>query len=505
MAIGTASGAQMSTYGVTKYGQGLYGVAENTTTLIWVLQIAWDGTYHGDNEAMRMVDCPVNRGRSEWVGDDGFQPFDEGEAVCVVRNDDNRYWALNTASPLYPYVRPGPTMRLSVVNGRGGTEYPVMRGYVDDVQCYTQNGHQYARIVVKDGVEWLEGRTVSVDYCADTLSRVIIAALLTAAGWPWAEWADGVTDAGGTNVIKYYWGRNVAVLDECRDVSIARPNTLYQARDGTCRMRGWNYTHDATLTLTEGLMLTDVTLAQPWQSLRNQATVNCYTPRVQSVTATLWSQPQPVFIAETAIIRFPTKFVWGDYTKIAGTTTVTWHVHAFVNANGTGTDLTTGMIVEAGPGDAWVEITNDSGSDGYITTLEANASFDVVIAPEDPFVSTADDTASQALYGIKTVTWETPWMQEQIDAQYIADWLVTELSSLQVEPEVQIEARPVTQFSADLYETRIDLTLLDIAAYFRIGHIRHEWLTDNGQAVRTTFKLEPYLTAWSQPISGEEA
>jgi hypothetical protein len=495
----------VSTYGVTKYAGGLYGVAENTTTLIWVLQVAWAGRYNGDNEAMRMVNCTVRRGRREWVSDSGFNPFDEGEAICIVRNDDNRYWALNTSSPLYPYVRPGPYVRLSVVNGRGGTEYSAMRGYVDDIQCYTQNGHQYARVVVKDGINWLKDQTASIDYAAGLEAPDLIVDVLTAADWPFTEWADGATGAAGVNTIKYYWARNVNAWDECQNLASARPNVIYQARDGSLTFRPHLYTHSATLTLTEGLMLTDVTLAQPWDSLRNQATVNCYTPRVQSVTATLWSQPQPVFIAETAIIRFPTKFVWGDYTKIAGTTTLTWHVHAFVNANGTGTDLTTGMIVEAGPGDAWVEITNDSGADGYITTLEANASFDVVIAPEDPFQSLAEDAASQALYSIKPVTWDTPWMQEQIDAQYIADWLVTELSGLQVEPEVQIEARTATQFGADLYETRVALTLLDIDDYFRIGHITHEWLNDNGQAVRTTFKLEPYLTAWSQPISGQEA
>jgi hypothetical protein len=42
---------------------------------------------------------------------------------------------------------------------------------------------------------------------------------------------------------------------------------------------------------------------------------------------------------------------------------------------------------------------------------------------------------------------------------------------------------------------RVDLNLATpgISGYYRIGKIEHRWLRENGQAVRTTYRLEPYF------------
>lgn len=55
------------------------------------------------------------------------------------------------------------------------------------------------------------------------------------------------------------------------------------------------------------------------------------------------------------------------------------------------------------------------------------------------------------------------------------------------------------QFGRDLYRDRITLnapTFGISGEYFRIGKIEHRWLRENGQAIRTLWKLEPYLTAF---------
>lgn len=482
---------------MTKYNEGIYGVADSSTTLIWVLQIAWSGTYNGDNEAMRMVDFTLNRGRNEWVTDSGFGEFDEGEAVCTLLNHDDRYWALNTSSPLYPYVRPGPYARLYVIDGRGGTSYPVMRGFVDNIECYTRDGRKYARLTIKHSRDWLQGKQGTVAYRADTQVDETMADLLENVSWPTSEWADTLT--GGTSgFLSYYFPKHVDVISELEALAKIRSNTLICNNVGSMRLLGWNYTQDNTITLTEDKILIDATLGQPWRSLRNAVYVPYYEPVVTSVTDTLWKIDGPHSLPTGEHITFFPTFAYGDYKTVGPTEAVTWHLHVWTEAGGTGTELTSSCTITTYPGDTMVDIANGSASDGYITTLEANVSFNIVQEPTDASNYVSSDSSSIALYGRREMTWDTKYMVQY--HQSFADWLVARLKTLQVEPEIQLEARPAEQFGGDLYRDKVVLTLFDISTgNFRIGHIRHEWLSDTGQAVRTTYKLEPYLTAWVPP------
>jgi hypothetical protein len=79
-------------------------------------------------------------------------------------------------------------------------------------------------------------------------------------------------------------------------------------------------------------------------------------------------------------------------------------------------------------------------------------------------------------------------------AQTQADWLLPYFKEAAQYPIIQIEDRAEYQYYLDLYD-RVQLTAatLGIDDDFRVGHIEHEWLSENGQSVRTTFRLEPYM------------
>lgn len=488
----------MSTFGVTKYGAGVYGVADANSNLIWGLEIAWSGTYNGDNEAMRMVDCTVRRGRSDWVSDDGFQPFDQGEAVCILENDDERYWALNTSSPLYPYVRPGPFARLYVIDGRGGTTYPIMRGYVEDIECYTQDGSRFARVILKHSQDWLKDKTASVATTTTEWIDEVMYDLLDDADWPWAEWTDEL--AGNTTALIYfYWQRQTAPLAELRALAATQPNILYCNRVGSIRFMGYQYTYDNEVAITSDTMLADLTLLQPWRSLRNRARVYAYPPATKNITATLWALADATLIPAGQTLTFIPTLEYNDYTFVGPASAITWDLTVNTQADGGGSDITSSCTTESKPGGSEVVVYNGNASNGYITKLEADVTGNVYVAPNDPSIPESNSTASQALYGVRLLTWDSQWLQAASEAASMATWLVGQLSGLQVEPEIQIETRPSLQFAGDLFVTRVDLDVLDIDAYFRIGHITHEWLSETGQAVRTTWKLEPYLTPWVPP------
>jgi hypothetical protein len=139
---------------------------------------------------------------------------------------------------------------------------------------------------------------------------------------------------------------------------------------------------------------------------------------------------------------------------------------------------------------------NNSGSDGYITLLQAVGD---AIYPPSVQLREAEDTTSQDDYGPRTLTLDAYWQESSTAAKAIADWLLSELKDPMPIPTVQLENQPDLQFGPDLCESRIHLTVAakGIDDYFRVGKIEHRWLKENGIAVQTTFKLEPYFTPFS--------
>ena len=59
---------------------------------------------------------------------------------------------------------------------------------------------------------------------------------------------------------------------------------------------------------------------------------------------------------------------------------------------------------------------------------------------------------------------------------------------------IQLEARYDDQFDVDLLD-RITLSIaaLSVSDDYRVGKIEHRWLNDNGQAVRTIWRTEPFV------------
>jgi hypothetical protein len=86
-------------------------------------------------------------------------------------------------------------------------------------------------------------------------------------------------------------------------------------------------------------------------------------------------------------------------------------------------------------------------------------------------------------------------MQSTTKAKQFADYLTSILSGVNKFPVFQMESQPDYQFTADLLD-RIIVTIgkYSINTSFRVGGIEHEWLTENGQAVRTTVYTEPFVT-----------
>jgi hypothetical protein len=95
-------------------------------------------------------------------------------------------------------------------------------------------------------------------------------------------------------------------------------------------------------------------------------------------------------------------------------------------------------------------------------------------------------------------------MQQPRLAQVLASEIASFFSTPADTPMIQFEARDSVQLALDLFDRiTFDAPALNINQNFAIGYIEHAWLSENGQAVRTTLALEPYYyqagTFWQFP------
>ena len=95
----------MARYGTFKYGTtNKYGTAPTFATLLWGIEIDWNGDGNFTNEADKCRAFTSSRGRDFYLNPngEGFEPIDTGRLTFQLDNDDGRYDVFNTGSPLSP-------------------------------------------------------------------------------------------------------------------------------------------------------------------------------------------------------------------------------------------------------------------------------------------------------------------------------------------------------------------------------------------------------------------
>jgi hypothetical protein len=141
-----------------------------------------------------------------------------------------------------------------------------------------------------------------------------------------------------------------------------------------------------------------------------------------------------------------------------------------------------------------VVVTNTGGTDAYLTLLQVRGT-----AIDTPYAVTQDSIDSDSVddLGPYEITLDLPWQDDPLTAQDFADYLKSWMPDFQPFPLLEIETLPAVQFAHDLFD-RVTLDWLD--QDFRIGGVDVEWLTRNGQGVKTTWYAEPlnYATNYWQ-------
>jgi hypothetical protein len=522
----------MGVYGSSEYSLDVYGTGDSQAYLTWHFLVFWDDAFVDEATQSQMIDLQTNRGRDHLLatGGSGWQRYRPGEATATFYNDDGRFDPYNSSGPLYGFLLPGRVVRITVdyLAPYDDTEvnYPILRGVIDDIQTF-YDGQRKARIVVKDGLEWLNRRSIALGLAEDAQALVTGAAIATQVNFDDVDdWA--IEQLGASSVvIPYAFGNEASALALINQLVDAEAGQVFQAADGTLTFVTNDYTQASTTDIDGSELLKDFELKTPWEVVRTRASLTA-NPMAEGTPAVLWQYGNTgvvatwtaAFVGDHPTTPYLSKF---DVTGLTPPATLT--VDAIFSTGGPSTSPTVDydfLIADTdNPLNNWIDAVTDHPTFIDLTNFEdigvglrlnfvwdGGAGFEEIVIPWaevtatpiealDPVTVTAEDSAAIATYGEKTFSLDNPFIQDQGYAQAYADWVVNQLKAAKLFPTLQIENRFPLQFGPDLYIDKIHLTVdaLGIDDTFRVGAIRHKWKLANGMAVVTIFSLEPVLEA----------
>ena len=492
----------MALYSTFKYGDGTkYGAGEQTANLRWGFIVAWDGFYGWGNEANRMVDLSVRRGRSSLIaaGGQGFAPFPPGEATVILDNSDGRFDPFNVSSPLYPNVAPGKFVRISIRDEANSANFQIMRGVISDIQPVKRRDTQQVRITIVDGLRWLKDRIIRVGLKQSITKSNPPDTVLNFADWPESEWAKSITI--DSDIQTYWWAWNQNAYEALREWNTAESAVSFHSRDGMFVWRPRDYEHLRSTTLNQADLLDDIARPQPWEIVRNNVRVNVQTKILDPINDVIWRQRDTPAIAAGETFYVEPIFKYQEWQPCGAGIGFQFTVNT--QADGGGADLSADcklvFLAAIGEG-ARLWLTNNSGTDGFITLFTATGD---VIYPPNVDWRESDDEASQASFGPRTLAINSRWIESSVDAQSMGDWILSELKDPSVQPIVQLEDQPTLQFTPDLWDRIIlNAATLGISSrQYRVGQIAHQTTSQSCQGVLTTLRLEPYLQEGEETMS----
>lgn len=484
-------------YGTVIYGLPLYGylAPEDTDNLRWGIEVDWDndGNFDGVNEADYCTDLTTRRGRENLLDESGtgFKSVEVGKASLTLENDDRRYDPRNTSSPLYPNILPGRLIRITVTDELDGTTYPIFFGKITDIQPIGRRG-EMVRIEAEDGIRWLLDQTVSVETLVNQSVDDAITDILTNAQWP-VEWGYALDNS--PDYIPYFWTvPGTVAWNAIKELTDYCFGTAFVAADGQLKFYSRQRLTAPVATWTDPMLLKSVQLPQPWENVRNMISIVVHPVDPLSL-ATLWSLTQQPRLANGESITLFGEFAVANVkcaadnviSPVAGT-----DYNLTTNPDGGGTNYNASCTVTSSVYSTAISvtITNNAGVPVYLANMQVRG---YPVFPTDTVTVQSINSTSIGTYGPKRFEINNAWMQIMPLAQILLGEIAPFFEVPLDVPTVQMEASKANQFAVDLFDRiTYQSTKLGFNTNFAIGYIEHQWISETGQAVRTTFKLEPY-------------
>lgn len=473
----------MGRYGIDYYGSQYYG--GTTENLLIGFQVDWDDDddFGSRNEADRITSIVSVRGKDHYINADGigFEPNQIGQMIIRLNNFDGIYDPRNSSSDLYPYVEPGHKVKFFVKDGSEGLLYSVFVGILQDI---IPNGYNTTvDFIVEDGNRWLYDRETNTTTLGTSVPGCMTY-VLDSVNWP-DIWGSNLDTTGSDN-IDPFWGEGRA-KNSLESLANSFLGFFFIAKDGKATYYSRNKGDTSVITINDSEALKQVEIPQPWEFKRNIITIKS-NKRSQATDQTVWSFPEVLSIANGESVTITAEYNYNG--QVVGVEGVSFDKTANAQEDGGGADLSSGFDLTYSGSYATktnVIVTNNSGSNGYLTSLTATG--DPFYIPYQVYaVEEGDDAATRP----KSLYLDLTWQGSYYTAQSFAEFLVSFLGEPRLFPTIYIEGRPDIQFAIDLYDiVTLNITSLNINYEFRVLKIKHTSLYENLQSFRTEIKLMP--------------
>ncbi len=472
----------MSLYKSVKYGTPKYG-ASTPANLRWGLVVDWDedGAYDTDNEAFNLTGLEIERGRTDYLEQaGGFVPLAIGRARLTLRNRDGRYNPYNTSGALYPNVGTGKMAQIVVRSG--ATTYTVFTGVIQEINPVGYN--QAVEMVIEDGLRWLADQNVETPISQQTNAETAIGAILDAAYWP-TLWGRDL--GAGADLYDYWWARGDSALSEIRGLADSELGRFHAAADGLFVFRSRQASESSVLSVDQSELLANPVIPQPWSFRRNTVKVLAH-PKAEQALDQVWRSTAVTAVSAGASVTVTAELTTAAVNLVTPVMTTDFLANSQSDESGVDLSADISVSLSAQATTATITLSNTGAQLAYVTFLQVRG-----YALEEGSVSS---TATGSGYDRRprTLELDLAWQQDANNPEAFAGQMVGFLNTASPFPTVQVEQRPAVQFAADLFDlVDVSLAAIGISDTFRLGYIYHEWLTENGQAVRTTWKFEPRL------------
>lgn len=492
-------------YARVKYGQTKYG-ASSAPVIAWGIEADWDNDHiFESNEDFRMCGIHGFRGRMNMLqaAGGGFEALQSGRYTIKLNNNDGRYDSWNAASPLYPNVTYGREIRIRVRDLNGSAApYPIMRGIITDiVPTRDYLGNATVDLIVEDAWVYLRKSKARVALQEAIQADDAMALVLASVKWP-ERWGQALDAASDTPI--YFWAlKDESPAQLLKDLADSGLGSFFIAATGVATFLLRSNIPAAVMSITQDMVLYDVSTSQRWANLRNivRMTAN---PRKKENSQVIWQlTADPPIIQPGETLTF-----WATYSYsgedcpatdvLDPVPTTDWTTNTL--SGGGGTDETgdcTLVITDFGD-TAKIAVTNNSAGQVYLTMAKIYGK-PVHLAnkldgtyPADP--STVDDP--------QEFVQDLPWQQDLNYAVSFADVLGAFLGSTWPIIPLKMQGRPDKQFVADLFNTgSVTLPKLGLnGVSMRVAGIGIDSQDDGCQDIITTLYLEPYPSVGAAAI-----
>jgi hypothetical protein len=484
----------MAKYGTFKYGSGTKygtGIAVSTPVLTgfitWIMQIDWAGSgFSGINEAQYCVGYELARGRRYYIAPDGntFERMEPGTLTLVMENVDGRFDPYNINSLIYPNVKPGRKIFIYAQETATGITHPRFCGFITDIQPIS--GVSRVTITASDGIQWLMDQDITIPTMYQTTTTKAIQKVLSIAEFPFVS---GIQT--WNQPIPVFDPDQVNAYDVICDLAAGSLGTFFINASGGGKFYPLNYTAPSAAALDEDVLLKEINVAQPWETVRNIIRVYARR-RGKRPLGQIWATSSPLYLAIGESSTFDISYA--PAMNIASPVP-RFDYYCWTSNDGTGIDIANQwnvILSNIGSISATVIITNNSSYNGYMTFLRIlGREFAENIVSFQSVDVTSKGSGPNG-YGPRRFNLQNAWLQDQGYAKAFSTLLKNFLKDPQKNPTIQIEQRPDLQFGFELMDKIPPLTsaTLHINATYQVGGIGERWNTENGQSVTTVLHLQ---------------